>query len=48
MNSFRITVIFVIFQAWYLYMYLKELRACFFKDDETVEFSKQPSSWKII
>ena len=31
-------------QAWNLYCYLK---ACFLKDEERVELSKQPASWKI-
>jgi len=48
MNSLRIAVIFVIVQAWYLYTYLREQRVCLLKDDKTVEFSKQPTSWEII
>jgi hypothetical protein len=48
MNSLRITVIFVIAQAWYLYTYLKEQRACLLKDNETVGFSKWPTAWEII
>ena len=39
---------FVSFSTWNLYSYLKEYRACPLKDKDVTEFSKQPTSWKII
>jgi hypothetical protein len=36
------------FQAWNLCGYLQALRACPIKDEEMVEFSNSPTSWKII
>jgi hypothetical protein len=36
------------FQAWNLCGYLQALRACPLMDEEMVEFSNFPTSWKII
>ena len=36
------------FQAWNLCGDLKAVRSCPLKDKEMVEFSKLPTSWKII
>jgi hypothetical protein len=44
----RINVTVVILQAWNLYSYLKAWRASPLKDEERVDFSKWPASWKII
>jgi hypothetical protein len=38
----------VIFQAWNLYSYLKEYRDCLLKEENRIEFSKWPTSSKII
>jgi len=35
-------------QAWNLCGYLQAVRSCPLKDEEMVEFSKLPTSWKII
>jgi hypothetical protein len=36
------------FQAWNLCGYQQALRACPLKDEEMIEFSNFPTSWKII